>query len=359
MSTASHLLSTISPRRVSLLYLLVFEVILFSVWIPDLFLSTVTLRSVTSSQAVVGILALAALIVFLSGEFDLTIGANMALAVVIVCQQTQDHPDRGFFVICLVAVLACTLVGLANGLIVGRLKVNSFIATLAMSQVLAALALIISDNAQVSGVLPARFVEVGRDTTFSLPNAVYATLALAFVTWYVVGFTALGRRLLATGLNREAARLSGIRTEAFVVGSFVLSGLVAGLAGLVYVAQVGTFSNTIGPPLLFPAFAAIFLGATQFNFRPNVWGTLLAIFTLALGVQGFQLATTSGEYWISSMFNGVALLAAVIFSKRQHSARRSRATGRGSAETREGDDEVDSAAVPAKADASRGSGSGS
>ena len=80
----------------------------------------------------------------------------------------------------------------------------------------------------------------------------------------------------------------------------------------------------LGPPLLFPAFAAVFLGATQFNFRPNVWGTLLAIFTLALGVQGLQLASTSGQYWISSMFNGVALLIAVVFSRRQHSPRRKR-----------------------------------
>ena len=359
MSTTSHIFSTISPRRVSLLYLLGFEVVLFSIWIPDLFLSTVTLRSVTSSQAVVGILALAALVVFLSGEFDLTIGANMALAVAIVCQQTRDHPDRGFFLICCLAALACTLVGFVNGLVVARFKVNSFIATLAMSQVLAALALIISHNAQVSGVLPARFVEVGRDTTFTLPNAVYATIVLALVTWYVVGFTALGRRLLATGLNREAARLSGIRTDGFVVGTFVVSGLVAGLAGLVYTAQIGTFSNTIGPPLLFPAFAAVFLGATQFNFRPNVWGTLLAIFTLALGVQGFQLASSSGEYWISSMFNGVALLAAVIFSKRQHSPRRRPDAGDDLVETRQDDTEVRAAAATEKADASRGSGSGS
>ena len=67
--------------------------------------------------------------------------------------------------------------------------------------------------------------------------------------------------------------------------------------------------------VLFPAFAAIFLGATQFNFRPNVWGTLLAIFTLALGVQGLQLSSSTGGYWITPLFNGLALLAAVVSAR--------------------------------------------
>jgi ribose transport system permease protein len=85
----------------------------------------------------------------------------------------------------------------------------------------------------------------------------------------------------------------------------------------VYVAQVGVYSNTIGTPLLFPAFAAVFLGATQFNQRPNVWGTLLAIFTLALGVQGLQLSLSESGFWITPMFNGLALVAAVMFTRQQ------------------------------------------
>jgi ribose transport system permease protein len=146
---------------------------------------------------------------------------------------------------------------------------------------------------------------------------VYVTVALAFVVWYVLQFTVVGRHLFASGFNREAARLSGVRTKRLVIGSFVAAGAISGLAGVVFIAQLGTFSTTIGSPLLFPAFAAVFLGATQFNQRPNVWGTLLALFTLALGVQGLQLSVSESGFWITPLFNGLALIAAVIFTRRQ------------------------------------------
>src|ERR1041384_5065066 len=70
-------------------------------------------------------------------------------------------------------------------------------------------------------------------------------------------------------------------------------------------------------PFLFPAYAAVFLGATQFNLRPNVWGTLLVIFTLALGVLGLQLSTEGTGFWITPLLNGIALVLAVMFSRRQ------------------------------------------
>ena len=317
MPDLSSIARMVSPRRVSILYLLAFVVIVFSITIPDLFLSSVTMQSVASSQAVVGIVALAALLPFIAGEFDITVGINMATSVVIVTYLSVSHPDIGTVKSCLIAVLCCTVVGLVNGLVVVKLGVNSFITTLATSQVLAAIALYLSENSTVLAVLPEGMVSFGRGRNFGVPNPLFCTLALAIVLWYILQWTKLGRHLYATGLNREAARLSGVRTERIVIGSFIASGFLAGCAGLVYVAQVGTFTNSIGAPLLFPAFAAIFLGATQFNYRPNVWGTLIAIFTLALGVQGLQLSSSSGGYWITPLFNGLALLAAVVFSKRQ------------------------------------------
>jgi ribose transport system permease protein len=308
----------LSPRRISVLYLLALIFVAFSIIIPDLFLSPITLQSVASSQAVVGILAMGALLPFVAGEFDITIGANMALAVIVITSLSRDRPGIGVFAMCLIAVLLCAVVGLCNGLLVGRLGINSFIATLATSQVLVAFSLYLSDNQQVLAELPDGFMDVGQGRSLGVPNGLFVTLALAILVWYVLSSTKLGRHLYATGFNREAARLSGVRTVPVVIGSFVASGTLAGVAGVVFVAQVGTFSNSIGAPLLFPAYAAVFLGATQFNFRPNVWGTILAIFTLALGVQGLQLASSAGGFWITPLFNGVALVAAVLFSRQQN-----------------------------------------
>ena len=214
-------------------------------------------------------------------------------------------------------------VGLVNGLVVVKLGINSFIATLATSQILAAIALKISNNQQVLGVRSRKDHGAGSGADPRRTQRPFAPT-----------------RLGARGLVRPAVdqgRQAPLRLRIQPRSSAALGGAhradrdrvvrrwparSPGVAGVVFVAQVGTFSNAIGMPFLFPAYAAVFLGATQFNLRPNVWGTLLAIFTLALGVQGLQLSSSGSGFWITPLFNGIALVAAVMLSRRQ-SVRRS------------------------------------
>ena len=195
-----------------------------------------------------------------------------------------------------------------------------------MSQVLAAATLYISANKQITGVFSDTFLDFGRKEILGIPVVVYYLVALALILWYVLECTPLGRHLFATGANPEAARLSGVRTGRLVWGSLVASAVVAGIAGIIYGAKIGSFSNTFGPPLLFPAFAAVFFGSTQFKSRPNVWGTVLAVYTLAFGVKGLQLAFQEGVYWITPLFNGLALIVAVALASRRVGAGRRRAS---------------------------------
>ena len=146
MRDVSGVLSALSPRRVSVLYLLVLIIVIFGVTIPDLFLSEITFQSVARSQAVVGILALAALLPFVAGEFDISLGTNLALSVILMAWMSNNHPGLGVWTMCLIGVLVSAFVGMVNGLLVGRLGINSFIATLGTSQILAAIALRISNN---------------------------------------------------------------------------------------------------------------------------------------------------------------------------------------------------------------------
>ena len=129
--------------------------------------------------------------------------------------------------------------------------------------------------------------------------------------------TPLGRHLFATGANPEAARLSGVRTDRLVWGSLVASAVVAGIAGIIYGAKIGSFSNTFGPPLLFPAFAAVFFGSTQFKSRPNVWGTVARRLHPRLRRQGPAARLPKGVYWITPLFNGLALILAVALASRR------------------------------------------
>ena len=222
------------------------------------------------------------------------------------------------------AIAACAAVGFVTGAIVVLFRVDSFIATLGMSQVLGAGSLYISENKQIVGALSSTFLQFGRTELLGIPVVVYYLAAIALVLWYVLECTPLGRHLFATGANPEAARLSGVRTDRLVWGSLVASAVVAGFGGVVYGAKIGSFSNTFGPPLLFPAFAAVFFGATQIKSRPNVWGTILAVYTLAFGVKGLQLAFSQGVYWITPLFNGLALVLAVALASRRVAAVRRR-----------------------------------
>jgi ribose transport system permease protein len=166
-------------------------------------------------------------------------------------------------------------------------------------------------------VFPAAFTKAGQMSIHGVPIVVVYLAVIAIVVWYFLEWTTTGRRLFAIGFNPEAARLSGVRTGRLIWSSFVTSAVIAGIAGVIMGAQVGSFDNSFGSPLLLPAFAAVFLGATQIKARPNVWGTLLAVYTLAFGVEGLQLAVGAGAYWVTPLFNGVALVVAVVFAVRR------------------------------------------
>lgn len=302
-------------RSVSALYLLGLVMVVFGSWVPETFLTQETFRLVLSDQAVVGILALALLVPLVNGAFDLSCGAMLGFSLVVV-SWLQAHTGLGAPLSCVLALVACGVAGAGSGLLTVKFGVNSFIATLGMSQVLTAATLYLSKNRQIVGVLSNEFQSWGRRDVLGVPVVFCYLIGLALLVWYVLECTPLGRHMFATGANPEAARLSGVRTDRMVFGSLVTSAVISGIAGLVFGAEVGSFSNSFGPPLLFPAFAAVFFGATQVKRRPNVWGAVLAVYTLAFGVKGLQLAFQDGVYWITPTFNGLALLVAVSLATR-------------------------------------------
>ena len=165
-------------------------------------------------------------------------------------------------------------------------------------------------------------------------------LALALLVWWVLDHTPVGRYLYAIGGNNEAARLSGLNVGRWSWLSLVASASIAGLAGIFYGSLSGP-SLTFGQTLLLPAFAAVFLGSTQITpGRFNVWGTMLAVYVLATGVQGLQFVT--GVQWLNDMFNGVALVAAVAFAgwRQRGPGRRGRETSEPVSEDQSDPDQV-------------------
>jgi ribose transport system permease protein len=268
------------------------------------------MQLIFSEGAVTCLLALAFLVPLAAGAYDLSVGAVMSTSVVLGVW-LQLHSSVPPALGAVIAVAACTLFGFVSGFVVVRLKVNSFIATLGMSQVLFAVVLLVSGNRQLVAEFPDSWSNLALGKAAGIPLVDVYLVAIALVLWYVLEHTRIGRYLFATGGNSEAARLSGVPTDRMVWGALAASGAIAGIAGVIYGMRVGTFDQTVGPGYLFPAVAAVFLGASQLSQRPNVWGTLIAYFALAFGIQGLALTSSSAAVWSQPLFQGVALIVAV------------------------------------------------
>jgi ribose transport system permease protein len=291
------------------LVLLVILVVLFSLLLPETFLSVRTFRTLIADQAVTAIVSLGLLAAYKGGAFDLSVGQGLGLAVVMVAWLQSVQRMSPAVAIALTLGIGA-LVGVANGIAVTVLRVNSFIATLAMASILEAVIYGVTGGNQIVGGIPAGFLSLGQSQAFGIPIVVLYMVVVAAVVWFTLEQTPVGRRLQAVGSNPEAARLSGVRTGRYVFGSLVGSSLLASVAGVVFAAKIGSASLTAGPPYLLPAFAAIFLGSTQVRpGRANVVGTLIAIALLATGTKGLQLLGV--PIWMSSLFNGAVLLVAV------------------------------------------------
>ena len=305
--------ATLGLDRFSGLYVLAALILIFALWVPSLFLTATNFRIIAGSQAITAMVALGLIVPVACGAFDLSIGGTIGVAVCIVIWfQANGH---GFALGIVAALVAGLLIGLVNSFIVVKLNVNSFIATLGMSSILSAGTYWVTDGSTVSNGISSHFTAIGQNLLWGLPLPVFYMIGLGIILWWLLEYTPVGRYLYSIGGNPQAARLAGIRVGRITTSAFVLSGVVAAFSGVILAAELGSSSPDIGVPYLLPAFSAVFLGATQvFPGRVNVPGTLIAIFLLATGVKGLQLA--GAPSYISSLFNGAALIIAVALAAR-------------------------------------------
>jgi len=316
--------------RFSGLYIWGLFIVVFVVWKPHLFATAATVHSIASEQSINAMLGLAVLIPLAAGAYDLSVGSTVNLStIVVVWLQTQHHWNMWPSLI--VAIAATVVIGVVNGFIVVKLHVNSFIATLGMATVIAAVQTIVSGNNQPNPPSATAWANLTQTTVFGFQIVFLYLIVLGVIVWWALDHTPAGRFLYAVGGNPEAARLSGIKVGKYVWGSLIASATLSGIAGVFYGSLSGP-SLTFGSALLLPAFAAAFLGSTQLKpGRFNVWGTLLAVFVLATGIQGLEYVT--GAQWLNDMFDGLALIAAVAFAiwrQRAGMKQRPRASSNGS-----------------------------
>jgi ribose transport system permease protein len=283
----------------------------FSIALPDTFFTLSNVKTTVNSQATVLFLALAATIPLRAGDFDLSIGAVMTFAAALTGRIVLGGSSP---VVALIAVLVFgLLVGLIHGLLVVRIGVNSFVVTLGTMTLLGGLAYALT-NTEIITSFPQSLLDISRTEFLGLPAMTwYAWLAVA-VLWYIYDRTPVGRFLLFTGGNTDAARLAGLRTGRLRTGAFVGSAMLSSVAGFLLASSIGSVDPSISGQFLLQPFAAAFLGATTIAVgRFNALGTLFGLYFLAVGITGLQLY--GAQPWVSNVFNGTALVVAVTLAR--------------------------------------------
>jgi ribose transport system permease protein len=276
------------------------------------FLSSLNMRNILADQAVVGLIAIAMIPPLTAGYFDLSVASTAGLSSIVFGSAIGTHGWSVAAGICL-AITAALAVGVINGLLVATLQLNPFVVTLGMSTFLSGVAIWYTAGATIANGIPRGVGNWGATRLAGIPGPFVLLIIVALVTWYLLNHVPWGRHLESIGSNEPAARLIGIKVSRTLFGSFLLASTLAGIAGIILVTRTGSASSTAAPPFLFPAFAAVFLGATVF--RPghyNVFGTIVGVLFVAVSISGLSLA--GADIWVAPVFDGAALIVAVALS---------------------------------------------
>ena len=311
------------PQKYALLIAWIGLLVIFSILMPQTFMSTANFTNMLGSQSVLLIVALALLAPLRAGDYDLSAASTLTLSAMTTAVLNVNH-DLPIIVAILGGLAVGLLIGFINGWIVVTFDIDPFIVTLGMGTVAAGLVFGISNSQTITGLSQGWSDAVVDRSLLGLPNVFFYAFVLCLILWYVFELTPLGQRLLFVGQNREMARLNGVNVEAVRWGALTFSGLLAGVAGVMYGATLGGADPTSGSSYLLPAFAACFLGSTAFRIgRFNPWGTLVAVYFLITGITGLQLL--GAQNYVQQLFYGGALVFAVVLSrlvrKRQAKAR--------------------------------------
>lgn len=299
-------LPRLSMREYGVILVFIMIFIALSIASPT-FIEPANLANMLDQASTWGIVACGATLTIVSGIFDLSIGSVFAVSGIVAIMVANHMGTLEGFV---AAVLVGAAMGAVNGLVVTLARVNSFIATLATSFLFGGLAIVISGG-QIVTDSHLSFL-VMNDTPFlDITGASWLFIGVALVTGLVLAITGYGRSLYAIGGNKEAARLSGLRTVRDQILVLVISGACAGTAAIIGASQTGSASASVGgSTLTLTAIAATVIGGTSIlGGEGSVWRAMIGVFLLVLISNGFNLLGINANY--QEIVQGFLILVAV------------------------------------------------
>ena len=272
---------------------------------------TNVLRQVTSNA----LLAFAITFCLIIGCMDLTIGSQVGLSGVMVAY-CMVNLNLGFIPSMCIALAVGAGCGFINGFIVSRTQIPPYIVTLAMQNVLRGAAYLIAGGMAIK-VTNEFFYNFGNGYILGIPIPVIIFAVMGIILSIVLGRTAYGRRMFAVGGNKEAAEYAGINIKSVQVRTYMISGFLAALAGIIVASRVYSGQPTSGTGFEADAIAAAVLGGTSFNGgRGSIGGTVIGILIIGVVANGLNLLEI--PYYWQMVIKGLIILLAVFFDTRKH-----------------------------------------
>lgn len=286
----------------------------------ETFATTANWRSILGSMSIQLLLAAAFTLPLITGKIDISSGAIAVMCSVILAGLvgSVEVPLTGaiglnWFIAACLAIAIGGVLGAVNGALV-RAGADPLIATLSLSIVLGGLVSGYAQGRAIVAGMPAELTGLGRLSFGPLPVLFIVAAVASLLVWFLLERTSFGRRLHAIGVNPTAAHLIGVRVQRTIFASFVLGGLIAGLAAVVLTARQGGGVPVNGLNLVLPALAGTYLGAT--TIRPgefNIPGTFVGLLFVGVTVSGLTLLGV--EAWVQPVFTGGSLVAAVLVAR--------------------------------------------
>jgi ribose transport system permease protein len=265
-------------------------------------------RIVAAEQSILLIISLAVLVPIVCNAWDFTPGAVAGLAAVFAASTVASS---GSIVLAILVALGVGLaIGAINGVLITKFRINSVIATLAMTIVISGIVQWKTNGNTIVNGIPKSLTNFGAGSWLGVPRIAWVAIVAAVLLSLVLTRTVYGRRLYAVGSSSSAARLVGLRNERLIFGTYLISGALSAVAGVLLLARTGSGNPQAGPGFILPAYAAVFLGASAvFPGRWNVWGVVIAV--IFLGVLNSGLTLAGANPYVNSLVNGLALIAGV------------------------------------------------
>lgn len=273
----------------------------------DAFLTGANIVNVLRQAALLFLLASGVTLVILTAGLDLSVGANVAMSA---CLAATLLKSTGSIALAVFAGLSCgLLIGIANGLLITLIRIPPFIATYGMLWILHGITYWFMKGETIHG-FPAAFRAVGSGHWLGIPIPVFLMMAFLLIGVVFAQRTRWGQEIYAVGANPEAARLSGVPVKRRLVLVYAVSGAMAGLASLIFLARLNSAEGDIGEALTLPAIAAVLIGGTSlFGGVGSVFGTLIGALILTLVLNGMNLLAINANW--QPVVTGVIVVAAV------------------------------------------------